>query len=88
MDESELTKLIGKNIREIRVERRLTLNEVARALGVTYQQLQKYEQGIDRVSAPKLFVLSQHFKLPMDEFFLGACPAPIGTAPIPSPFMP
>ena len=55
--------------------RRLMLNkiqaEVANALGVTFQQLQKYENGANRISASRLQLLCMVLKVPVSFFFEG-----------------
>lgn len=49
----------------------LSQSDVAGALGLTFQQLQKYERGFNRVSASRLFKLSQFFRVPVSVFFDG-----------------
>ena len=49
----------------------LSQSDVAAALGLTFQQLQKYERGFNRVSASRLFKLSQFFRVPVSVFFEG-----------------
>lgn len=46
---------VGARIREIRLKRELTQGGLASALGITFQQLQKYERGTNRVSCSKLW---------------------------------
>jgi transcriptional regulator with XRE-family HTH domain len=50
---------IGRRIRARRLELGLSQEGVADALGVTFQQLQKYEKGVNRVSASTLYDLAQ-----------------------------
>jgi transcriptional regulator with XRE-family HTH domain len=56
--------------------RRLMLNKsqeaVAQALGLTFQQVQKYEKGVNRISASRLQYLSQILTVPVSFFFEGA----------------
>jgi transcriptional regulator with XRE-family HTH domain len=56
--------------------RRLMLNmnqtEVGNALGVTFQQVQKYENGTNRISASRLQYLCNLLKVPVSFFFEGA----------------
>ncbi len=47
----------------------LTLETLAKAVGVTYQQLQKYERGVNRISASRLFNLSRALDVPVSFFF-------------------
>ncbi len=45
---------VGLNLRRVRRERGLSQAEVGEALGITFQQVQKYERGANRVSASML----------------------------------
>ncbi len=49
---------IGERIRQRRVELGLTQDQLAAKLGISYQQLQKYERGANRISASRLFELA------------------------------
>ncbi len=62
---------VGKKIRQARLVRGLTQSAVAKQLGLSFQQLQKYETGYNRVSASKLFELSQLLDVSPSYFFEG-----------------
>ena len=62
---------VGQRIRDGRNERGLRQKEVATALGVTFQQVQKYERGINRVGASRLFDLSRILGVQVHYFFEG-----------------
>jgi len=62
---------VGKKIREARLVRGFTQTDVAKGLGLSFQQLQKYETGYNRVSASKLFEISQLMKVTPSFFFKG-----------------
>ncbi len=62
---------VGKKIRQARLVRGLTQSGVAKQLGLSFQQLQKYETGFNRVSASKLFELSQLLDVTPSYFFEG-----------------
>ena len=49
----------------------MSQTEVANALGVTFQQVQKYERGTNRVSASRLYDLSRILNVPVQIFFEG-----------------
>lgn len=49
---------IGNRVRKLRRELGLTQQDLAGAVGVSYQQIQKYERGMNRVSASRLLVIS------------------------------
>jgi transcriptional regulator with XRE-family HTH domain len=61
-----LDQLIGRNIRFHRKKRRLSLIEVGRKLGVTYQQVQKYENGTNRVVGSRLIHIARVLDVPVD----------------------
>jgi len=46
---------IGKRMRELRHVNNISQVELGRELGVSFQQIQKYEKGVNRVSAARLF---------------------------------
>ena len=62
---------VGQRIRDKRNERGMSQTEVANALGVTFQQVQKYERGTNRVGASRLFDLSGILSVPVQYFFEG-----------------
>ena len=62
---------VGKKIRQARLVRGMTQSAVAKDLGLSFQQLQKYETGYNRVSASKLFELSQLLGVSPSYFFEG-----------------
>lgn len=68
---STLEHYIGDRIRRRRIEIGLTQEELAAALGCSYQQIQKYESGANRVSAGNLLRLARRLDVPLDYFFLG-----------------
>ncbi len=55
-------KIIGKNLRFIRHCRKMTLERLAAAAGCRYQQIGKYELGVDQMSAYRVLQLSQILK--------------------------
>ena len=62
-------RYIGTRVREERVRRGLSQQNLADALGITYQQAHKYERGINRISASRLFQIAQILDVPITEFF-------------------
>jgi transcriptional regulator with XRE-family HTH domain len=52
---SEIDDYIGWRIRECRLSVHLTQEQLARALGVSFQQVQNYEKGANGISAVRLF---------------------------------
>ena len=64
-----LDALVGKRVRERRLALGLTVQELAAALGVPYQQLHKYETGANRLSAGRLFLLAEALRVEVAHFF-------------------
>lgn len=53
----ELDKQIGASIRQFRLHRSMSQEALARELGITFQQMQKYEKGMNRVSTSALILI-------------------------------
>jgi transcriptional regulator with XRE-family HTH domain len=62
---------VGARIRERRIMLGLTQQQLADLIGVTYQQAHKYERGINRVSAGRLFEIARVLSVPVSHFFDG-----------------
>ncbi|MEO5373229.1 MAG: helix-turn-helix domain-containing protein [Alphaproteobacteria bacterium] len=60
---------VGIRIRERRVMLGLSQQQMADMIGVTYQQAHKYERGINRISAGRLFEIAQVLGVPVNYFF-------------------
>jgi len=67
----DVDRFVGEKIRERRIMLGLTQQELAFGIGVTYQQAHKYEQGVNRVSAGRLFEISRMLNTPVEFFFDG-----------------
>ena len=72
---------VGARVRQRRVLLGMTQTNLADALGLTFQQIQKYERGVNRISASRLFELSQLFDLPVEYFFEDMPPEVAGISP-------
>lgn len=59
---------IGAKIKHHRLVLGLSQEELAKIIGVKYQQIQKYESGTNRISAGSLFILSKALNVPIDSF--------------------
>ena len=66
---TEVDRAIGSKIRLRRGELGMTQQQLARELGVTFQQLQKYEQGTNRVSGNRIAALAKALEVPVSYFF-------------------
>ncbi len=69
---------VGARVRLRRNLLGLTLQTLAKAVGVTYQQLQKNERGVNRIGASRLFNLSHVLDVPISFFFDDLSPAAAG----------
>ena len=65
----EVDRYVGARIRERRITLGLTQQEMAKLIGVTYQQAHKYEHGINRVSAGRLYDIAQALNVSVGYFF-------------------
>src|SRR5215475_3847613 len=64
--------LVGRNIRIHRLDRGLSQTELGKHIGVTFQQVQKYENGVNRVGSGRLFKIAGVLAVPVSTFFDGA----------------
>jgi transcriptional regulator with XRE-family HTH domain len=62
---------VGERIRARRAELGLTQEQLAQALQVSYQQVQKYETGANRISAGKIFEIARKLGVDVSYFFEG-----------------
>jgi len=62
---------VGGRIRERRIMLGLTQQQLAEMIGVTYQQAHKYERGINRVSAGRLYEIARVLNAPITYFYEG-----------------
>jgi transcriptional regulator with XRE-family HTH domain len=62
---------VGERIRARRTELGLTQEQLAEALDVSYQQVQKYETGANRISAGRIFELARKLRVDVSYFFEG-----------------
>ena len=67
--EENFNKHLGNKLKLRRLALGLTQTKVAKAINVTFQQIQKYEKGTNGVSSNRLMQLSQFLKVPIIYFF-------------------
>jgi transcriptional regulator with XRE-family HTH domain len=60
---------VGRRVRSRRLECRLSQTELADRVGVTFQQVQKYEKGVNRIGAGRLQRISEALEVPITFFF-------------------
>ena len=68
MDDN-FNKHLGKKLKLRRLALGLTQTKVAKAINVTFQQIQKYEKGTNGVSSIRLLQLSNYLRVPINYFF-------------------
>lgn len=62
---------VGQRIRQRRWLVGMTQQELAELVGIKFQQIQKYETGANRVSASRLWDISEALSVPVESFFEG-----------------
>jgi len=62
---------VGAKVRLFRTQRHLSQSNLARSLGISFQQVQKYERGANRVSASALFEIAECLGVGVCAFFEG-----------------
>ena len=67
--EENFNKHLGSKLKLRRLALGLTQTKVAKAINVTFQQIQKYEKGTNGVSSTRLLQLSNFLKVPINYFF-------------------
>ena len=67
--ENNFNKHLGSKLKLRRLALGLTQTKVAKAISVTFQQIQKYEKGTNGVSSIRLLQLSNYLKAPINFFF-------------------
>jgi transcriptional regulator with XRE-family HTH domain len=63
---------VGNRLRMQRILLNMSQEKLGEALGITFQQVQKYEKGINRISASRLQQISQILNVPPSFFFQNA----------------
>ena len=72
---TELDATIGTRLRQARIGRGLTQQNLAKLVFISFQQLQKYENGSNRISSSRLYNLAEALGLPITYFFDDLRPA-------------
>jgi transcriptional regulator with XRE-family HTH domain len=68
---SHVDVVVGHNIRIHRLDRGLSQTDLGKHLGVTFQQVQKYENGVNRVGSGNLFKIAGALGVPITTFYEG-----------------
>lgn len=68
---NDIDRHLGKRLRQRRRMLGQTQQQIAEAVGVRFQQIQKYECGANRISAARLWLLAKALEAPVSSFFEG-----------------
>jgi transcriptional regulator with XRE-family HTH domain len=60
---------VGRRVRAFRLQRNLSQQKFADRLGVTFQQVQKYENGTDHIGVERLQIIADILEIPVYDFF-------------------
>ena len=71
--EDNFNKHLGNKLKLRRLALGLTQTKVAKAINVTFQQIQKYEKGTNGVSSIRLLQLSNYLKVPINYLCFAYC---------------
>ena len=66
---TDIDKKVGENLLKFRILRGISQEKLADAVGVTFQQIQKYEKGANRVGSSRLAKIAVILKVPISNFF-------------------
>ncbi len=69
---SSVNARVGDNIRAVRLNRGVSLSELASAIGASVDELEKCERGEKRLSAKHLLYVARHLQAPYSTIFSGA----------------
>lgn len=79
-DSDTLDMLIGRRVRRLRAARGLSQTELGQAINVTFQQIQKYESGANRIAASTLVGIARALDVAPNELLMGDTALPAGAA--------
>lgn len=68
---TDIDKKVGENLCKFRLLRGISQEKLADGVGVTFQQIQKYEKGINRITVSRLWQFSKILKIPVEDFYDG-----------------
>ena len=66
-----IDKIVGRNVRIHRLAKRMSQVALADELGITFQQIQKYESGANRIGSGRLYQIAGVLGVPLMTFFDG-----------------
>ena len=66
-----IDRKLGQRVRARRLEIGMSQERLAELLGVTFQQVQKYEKGVNRIAASRLYSIAAALEMPVARFYEG-----------------
>ena len=69
IQEIDIETFVGLKIREYRIMRKMSQGALGKKIGIAFQQVQKYENGTNRVPTSRLFIIAKILNVPMMKFF-------------------
>lgn len=66
---TDIDRYVGMKVRAARRELKLTQDALGQMLDITFQQVQKYERGVNRISSGKLYEIANVLKRPLEYFY-------------------
>ena len=66
---SDTDRYVGQRVRQARREQKMTQEQLGHEVGLTFQQVQKYEKGVNRISAGRLHQFAAIFGKPLEFFY-------------------
>lgn len=78
---SPIDVIVGQNIRRIRTQNSMSQSVLADALGITFQQVQKYEKGTNRVGSSRLIAIRDALGCTIDDLYSGVGKSNTNEAP-------
>jgi transcriptional regulator with XRE-family HTH domain len=66
---TDVDVLVGERIRSRRIQARMSQAKLGEAIGVTFQQIQKYEKGTNRIGSGRLFKIAEVLQCDVTEFY-------------------
>ena len=69
---------VGRRVRQRRESLGISQGRLAHHLGLTFSQVQKYEKGVNRIGAGRLFLIASFLKVPVQFFVEGLEQSPAG----------
>ena len=65
----DINQFAAKKLKELRIKKRITQEELAESLGITQQQVERYENGKRNFKLKLIFELAAYFKISINDFF-------------------